>query len=309
VRASDGLLLADKGPGLTSFQVVAHVRRVLRAPKVGHGGTLDPMATGVLPLLLGAATKLTPYLFDRDKEYVATVRLGVSTDSLDATGRVIAERPVPALDEGDLRAVLARFVGEIEQVPPMFSAVHVRGRRLYELARAGQEVERRPRRVRVDAIDLLAWTPPALTIRLACGKGTYVRSLAADLGQALGSGAHLAALRRTRVGPFRVEDAVPWEILRAGDAAVLAPRIVAADRAVSHLPAVRLHQAAARRLDQGQRVDPASCPAPWPSGLCRLYADDRFLGIGEAGPGGLRALRLLSTLGHADHQGPRPVSS
>src|SRR5262249_5967346 len=169
------------------------------------------------------------FLFDRDKEYVASVCLGVTTDTLDATGRILSERPVPPLEETAIRATLARFVGEIDQVPPMFSALHVGGRRLHELARAGQEGERAPRRVRVDALELLGWTPRTLQIKVTCGKGTYVRSLAADLGAALGSGAHLSALRRTRVGSFRVEESVPWEVVRDADRATLSARVAPAD--------------------------------------------------------------------------------
>jgi tRNA pseudouridine55 synthase len=299
----DGVLIADKGPGVTSFQVVAQVRRVLRVAKVGHGGTLDPMATGVLPILLGGATKLTPYIQAREKEYVATVHLGRTTDTLDATGRLTGERPVPPLDAGGLQAVLARFVGEIQQVPPMFSALHAGGRRLHELARAGVEVVRAPRPVRVDAIDLLDWTPPLLTIRVACGKGTYIRSLAADIGEALGCGGSVDALRRTRLGPFSVEEAVPWEPIRRGDRAALVAGIRPPDRAVDHLPAVRLDAAGARRLLHGQRLAPGDLP-PAAAGPCRLYAEGAFLGIGEAGEGGLRALRLV----HASHPRSRPVS-
>ncbi len=305
-RPLDGLLIADKGSGVTSFQVVAHLRRVLRVPKVGHGGTLDPMATGVLPILLGQATKLTPYLQTLDKEYVATIRLGRSTDTLDATGRVTEERPVPALDTAALRAALARFQGEIEQVPPMFSALHAGGRRLHELARAGIEVARVPRRVRIDTIELLEWASPLLTVRVACGKGTYIRSLAADLGAAVGCGACLEALRRTRLGGFSLAEAVPWDAIRSGDPAVLAERVLPADRAVAHLPAVRLDDATARRLGHGQRLTPEDLPLAMagPAGACRLYAGDVFFGIGEAGAGGVRALRLL----HADHPRSRPVS-
>ncbi len=304
----DGLLVAEKGAGVTSFQVVAHLRRVLRVAKVGHGGTLDPMATGVLPILLGQATKLTPYLQAQDKEYVATVRLGITTDTLDATGRVTAERPVPSLDAPAIRATLARFEGEIEQVPPMFSALHAGGRRLHELARAGLEVARAPRRVRIDAIELLDWTSPLLTLRIACGKGTYVRSLAADVGAVLGCGARLDALRRTRLGAFSVEDAVPWPVVREGDPGELRARILPTDRAVAHLPAVRLDPAAAARLAQGQRLigsDAAAVVGPALAGACRLYAGEVFLGLGEAGPGGLRPLRLLQT----DRPGTGPVPS
>ncbi|MGH7321977.1 MAG: tRNA pseudouridine(55) synthase TruB [Candidatus Rokuibacteriota bacterium] len=297
----DGLLLAEKGSGVTSFHVVTHLRRVLRVPKVGHGGTLDPMATGVLPILLGVATKLAPYVQAVDKEYVATMRLGVTTDTLDATGRVIAERPVPPLDADAIRAALARFEGEIEQVPPMFSAIHAGGRRLHELARAGIEVPRAPRRVRIDALELLAWAPPLLTARIACGKGTYVRSLAADLGHVLGCGARLEALRRTRLGSFSVNEAVPWSVIREGDATILRSRVLPPDRAVGHLPSVRLDDVAAHRVQSGQRL---AAPAQGVAGVCRLYAADAFLGIGEASADGLRALRLL----YATLPRTRPVS-
>lgn len=303
----DGLLLAEKGAGVTSFQVVAHLRRVLRVPKVGHGGTLDPMATGVLPILLGEATKLTLHLQSQDKEYVATVRLGRSTDTLDATGRVTDERPVPPLDAGTLRAALARFEGEIEQVPPMFSALHAGGRRLHELARAGVEVARPPRRVRIDALELTEWASPLLRMRVRCGKGTYIRSLAADLGAALGCGACLEALERTRLGPFSLADAVPWAVIREGDAARLRARVLPPDRAVAHLPPVWLDEAGTQRLRHGRRLAPGEFGAPpahEPAGVCRLYAGDAFIGIGEASAAGLRSLRLL----HADRPRPRPVS-
>jgi tRNA pseudouridine55 synthase len=305
---SDGLLLADKGPDVTSFQVVAHLRRALRVPKVGHGGTLDPMATGVLPILLGEATKLTAYLQGQDKEYLATIRLGVVTDTLDATGTVTGERPVPPLEPAEVRAALRRFVGEIEQVPPMYSALHVRGKRLHELARAGVAVERAPRRVRVDAFELIECAPPRLRVRVVCGSGTYVRSLAADLGDALGCGGHVEALVRTRVGALRLEDAVPWSEIQQGDAAALAARVLPPDRAVAHLPAAALSPESGRRLLHGQVVPRAELEpagAPDATGPCRVYAGASFLGIGELSPYGLRPLRLL----HADRPGPRPVSS
>lgn len=304
----DGLLVADKGAGVTSFQVVAHLRRVLRVPKVGHGGTLDPMATGVLPVLLGGATRLTPWLQALDKEYVATIRLGVSTDTLDATGRVVAEAAVPPLDDGAIAAVLARFVGEIEQVPPMFSALHVGGRRLHELARAGVEVERAPRRVRVDALEPLRWDAPLLTVRVTCGKGTYVRSLAADIGAALGCGASLDALRRTRIGGLTLVQAVPWPVCLDAGAPALWARVLPADRAVAHLPAVRLDEASARRLRQGQAVAPGDGVVPEPGaapGPCRVYAGTAFVGIAEADAGGLRPLRLLHADPHEARRLPR----
>jgi tRNA pseudouridine55 synthase len=304
----DGLLLADKGPGVTSFQVVAHVRRVLRVSKVGHGGTLDPMATGLLPILLGEATKLTAYLQGQDKEYLATIRLGVATDTLDATGAMTAERPVPRLLAEEVRAVLQRFVGEIEQVPPMYSALHAGGRRLHELARAGIAVERAPRRVRVDAFELIEYALPRLRVRVACGSGTYVRSLAADVGETLGCGGHVEALVRTRVGSLRLAEAVPWAVIQEGDAAALTAAVLPADQAVAHLPPVRLSPDAGRRLAQGRLVPRSEC-APvelhTASTPCRVYAGAHFLGIGESSAAGLRLLRLV----HADHSRTRPVSS
>jgi tRNA pseudouridine55 synthase len=304
----DGLLLADKGPGVTSFQVVAHLRRVLRVPKVGHGGTLDPMATGLLPILLGEATKLTGYLQGQDKEYLATIRLGVATDTLDATGAVTGERPVPPLLADEVSAVLERFVGEIEQVPPMYSALHAGGRRLYELARAGIAVERAPRRVRVHAFELIECTLPRLRVRVACGSGTYVRSLAADVGETLGCGGHVEALARTRVGSFRLTDAIPWAVIQEGDAAALAAGVLPPDRAVAHLPPVRLSPETGRRLAQGQLVplsEDVPIGFPEASTPCRVYAGASFLGIGQSSPEGLRLLRLV----HADRSRTRPVSS
>lgn len=289
-----GILAVEKGPGVTSFQVVAHLRRLLRAPKVGHGGTLDPDATGLLPILIGEATKLTPFLTGLDKEYVATARLGLTTDTQDVSGRVLTTLPVPALDEAAVGAALARFVGEIEQIPPMYSALHHEGRRLYELAREGTEVERAPRRVTVHAITLESVALPELTFRVRCGKGTYVRTLAADLGAALGTGAALARLVRTRVGPYRLEDAVPWSaLLEASDGAELWARLLPLDSALGDLPACALDARAAQAFVHGQSV-PAR---PAVAGLARVYGPDgALLGVGAGGGGLVKPERLL----HAD---------
>jgi tRNA pseudouridine55 synthase len=289
-----GVLPVEKGAGVTSYQVVAHLRRLLRARKIGHGGTLDPDATGVLPVLIGAATKLMPYLVGFDKEYVATVRLGMVTDTQDTSGRVLATHPVPALDEDAVRAVLGRFVGRITQVPPMYSALHHGGRRLHELARAGVEVERAPREVTVHAIALEALVLPHLTLRVTCGKGTYVRTLAADLGAALGCGGTLAALVRSRAGPFRLEAAVPWtELAAARDGAVLWQRVLPLDAALAGLPAVVLDPGRERRFLNGQAVaDPAGA-----DGLVRVYgAAQRFLGVGLCRGAAVKPERLV----HAD---------
>lgn len=210
-----GVLVLDKPTSMSSAAAVDHVKRALGAARAGHGGTLDPIATGVLPVCLNAATKLAQYLLADDKEYEAEGVLGVETDTLDRGGRVLVERAVD-VTEAQIRDVLARRVGEQDQVPPMFSAIKQGGIRLYERARAGEEVERAPRRIRIDRLELVAFAPPRFRIAIACSKGTYVRSIVADLGTELGCGAHLAELRRTRSGRFTIAQAVRFEEL-AGD--------------------------------------------------------------------------------------------
>ena len=297
-RHRAGILPVEKGPGVTSFQVVAHLRRVLRAPRIGHGGTLDPAATGLLPILIGEATKLTPYLVDLDKEYVATVRLGVSTETQDLTGAVLETQPVPALEAPALEAALAPFVGVIRQVPPMFSALHRDGKRLYELARQGVEVEREPREVTVHSIRLEAIALPDFVIRVRCGKGTYVRTLAADVGAALGCGATLAGLVRTRVGPYVLDAAVTWNEVREARAGEgLWPRLLPPDSALASMGAVRLDATGARAFTHGQAVatgDHVSC-------LLRVYGPDGgLLGVGRGLGDRVKPERIL----HADP--PRP---
>jgi tRNA pseudouridine55 synthase len=293
-RSRSGILSVEKGPGVTSFQVVARLRRLLRAPKIGHGGTLDPEATGVLPILIGEATKLTPYLADLDKEYLATVRLGVTTTTQDMTGAVLEARPVPALDRGALEATLGRFVGSISQIPPMFSALRWGGRRLYELAREGVTVDREPRQIVVHSITLEAIELPLLTLRIRCGKGTYVRTLAADIGAALGCGGALASLVRTRVGPYALGDAVSWAELQAAPAGeALWIRLLPCDSPLAAYPAVHLDPAPSARFLHGQTVPVAGAP----EGPVRVYASDgTCLGVGRGRAGTVKPERLL----HAD---------
>ena len=293
-----GILPLDKGAGLSSFQAVAHLRRVLRAPKIGHGGTLDPAATGLLPILIGEATKLTPYLVDLDKEYLATVRLGITTDTQDLSGTALETRRVPALAAVDVEQAFRAFVGTIRQVPPMYSALHHKGRRLYELAREGVEVERPPRDVTVHSIVLESLALPDFTMRVRCGKGFYVRTLAADLGTALGTGGALATLRRTRVGPYRVEDAVSWEVAReARDGSALWPRLLPPDSALEVMPETRLPPIGVRAFLNGQSVAHAGAPGP-----VRVYGPDgTFLGIGSRRGALVKPERLL----HADPSQPR----
>lgn len=277
-----GVLVVDKGKGVTSFQVVARLRQLLRVPKAGHGGTLDPDATGVLPILVGEATKLAPFLADHEKEYVAVVRLGITTDTQDLSGAVLANAPVPPLTADQLSEACSRFVGVIRQVPPMFSAIHHRGRRLYELAREGVVIQREPRQVMVRAIVLESVALPTFTIRVTCGKGTYVRTLAADIGETLGCGGALESLVRTRVGPFSLKTAIPWEEVRAArDGTSLWERLLPMDSALGHWPAVTLREHEADRFLHGQLIA-LERPHEGPEGLVRVYGPgNRLLAVGR----------------------------
>ncbi|MDQ2799328.1 MAG: tRNA pseudouridine(55) synthase TruB [Armatimonadota bacterium] len=215
-NALNGVLNIDKPAGMTSHDVVGRIRRTARLKRVGHAGTLDPDATGVLLVCLGMATRISDFLADEGKEYRATLALGVTTTTEDASGEVVTRADARHITESDLAEILPRFLGDISQIPPMVSAVHHEGKRLYELARAGLTVERAARTIRIDSLRLLDFTPGELacaTLDVACGKGTYIRTLCADLGAALGVGGHMAALRRTRVGAFRVEAATPLDAL------------------------------------------------------------------------------------------------
>lgn len=282
-----GILIIDKGSGVSSFHAVAHLRRLLRAGKVGHGGTLDPEATGVLPILVNEATKLTPYFMDHDKEYLATVRLGVVTDTQDLSGTVLRTSPVPALTAEEIETALRRFVGTIRQIPPMYSALHHGGRRLYELARKGVEVEREPREVQVHSLVLESVALPSFAIRVVCGRGTYVRTLCRDLGETLGPGAALERLVRTRVGPYTLGDAVPWALVRdARDPAYFWDRLLPPDSALGHLPSVRLAPTDGEAALHG-RVVPVPAADARARGIVRLYVDDgEFLGVGRVLEGG-----------------------
>lgn len=203
----DGIVLIDKEEGRTSFDVVKEVRRILRIKKVGHAGTLDPFATGLLVVLLGQGTKLASYLMAGEKAYLAAVRLGVETDTMDLTGRVFQTRPVPALDPEHIREKALGFVGDIEQVPPIFSAVKYKGQRAYALARKGVKVALEKRKATIHRLEIVSVDLPDITMTVVCSAGTYVRSLAADLGEALGTGGHLRSLRRLSSGAFLVEEA------------------------------------------------------------------------------------------------------
>jgi tRNA pseudouridine55 synthase len=289
-RKLDGVLLLDKPVGPSSSAVLQAVKRLLNAEKAGHAGTLDPLASGLLPLLFGEATKFAQFGLDAPKEYVADVALGVATETGDAEGAVVERRPVE-FDEARLTAALARFRGAIEQVPPMYSALKQAGQPLYALARAGQTVERAPRRVTIHELDLVSWSPDRLRLRILCSKGTYVRQIAVDLGLALGTVAHLAGLQRTAVGGLRLSSAIALDDLQAlGEASRLA-WLLPPDRLLEHLPRMDLADALAARFGNGQAVSAPGVPA----GPCRVYAGKVLLGVGEgAADGRLRPARLVA---------------
>jgi tRNA pseudouridine55 synthase len=257
-----GLLIVDKPGGCTSHDVVAQIRRWTRVPRVGHAGTLDPQATGVLLIGLGAGTKLTPFLQECRKTYRATLQLGQRTDTLDAAGNVVEVRPVREMSRADVEAVLAGFRGVIEQIPPMFSALKRRGQRLYTLARQGVDVERQPRRVQIFRLVLVDFTAATLRLEVECASGTYIRALADDIGTRLGCGAHLSALVRTAIGPFTLAHALPLPALEdavhRGD---WLRHVRALSTAVAAFPALILTAAAAQRLAHGV--------APTPPGIVR----------------------------------------
>ena len=250
-----GILLVNKPANITSHDVVVEVRKQFRIRKVGHAGTLDPFATGLLILCLGEATRIVKYFVNCDKEYVAVMKLGESTDTQDSTGRVLGKREIPALSKDDISETFARFVGEISQVPPMFSARKVRGKRLYELARKGKTVERAARSVRIDELEILDITLPYIRFRVVCSKGTYVRTLAHDIGDLMGCGALLSALERIRIGPFASKDAVSLEqlaqMVRQSDKTRF---LMPIDEALAFLPAVEVGEAASALLVHGTQI-------------------------------------------------------
>lgn len=289
-RKLDGVLLLDKPVGPSSSAVLQAVKRLLNADKAGHAGTLDPLASGLLPLLFGEATKFAQFGLEAAKEYVADVRLGSSTTTGDVEGEVLERLPV-TVGERALARALAQFRGDIEQVPPMYSALKRDGQPLYALARAGQTVEREARRVTVHELELMAREDDLLRLRIRCSKGTYVRQIAVDLGLALGTAAHLEALRRTAVAGLRLDQSVALDDLQAlGEASRLA-WLLPPDRLLEHLPRIDLEAAAAARFANGQSVRAEGAH----HGPCRVYLGGELLGVGEGGAGGeLQPSRLIA---------------
>jgi tRNA pseudouridine55 synthase len=294
-RRVDGVLLLDKPPGMSSNAALQKARWLFNAEKAGHTGTLDPLATGLLPLCFGEATKFSSTLLDADKTYLATVKLGVVTDTCDAEGKVLATHPVTTT-EADVLAVLTRFTGEIEQVPPMYSALKREGKPLYELARQGIEVERAPRKVTIHTLELLAWHCGTFDLRVDCSKGTYVRTLAADIGDALGCGAHLSALRRTRVGALDIAQAMTIEAIETLPADARDHLLQSPDALLAGLPVAQLNALETASLLKGQPIRWADSTGV-PSRQRRLFGPQGFIGLGEClEDGWLKPKRLVATL-------------
>ena len=277
-----GILLFDKPTGLTSNRALQIAKRIYQAAKAGHTGSLDPLATGMLPICFGAATRVSSFLLDANKSYCVTAQLGVATDSGDSEGQITTTAAVPPLDEAAVRSALACYLGNTEQVPPMHSALKHKGKRLYELARAGVEVAREARPVRIDAIELEALDASALRFTVTCSKGTYVRTLVEDIAKDLGTLAHVTALRRTKVEPFDPDGMISLETLEETEAegpAALQALLKPVDSPLQQMPRIDLQEDACARLCQGQAV---SAEAGWPLARVRLYDPEcAFFGIGE----------------------------
>ncbi len=299
----DGVLLLDKPLGMSSTAAGQRVRRLLRIDKVGHVGSLDPLASGMLPLCLGEATKLAGEILEGDKVYRFTIGLGAATSTGDREGEIVATQPVPVLEAAHIEGALADFLGESRQIPPMYSAIKQDGQPLYRLARAGKTVERQPRTIRIERLELVGQQPDALDCRVTCGKGTYVRVLAEDIARKLGTVGHVSSLRRERVAPFdpaqMVTLAALEECAREGAAPGLTARLIGLSAAVAHLPLVTLDAAGARRISQGQEVVVAGLASP-PDQVLRLEdSSGGFVGLGRvAGVGRIAAKRLVRQGSH-----------
>jgi tRNA pseudouridine55 synthase len=294
-RAVHGILLLDKPLGLTSNRALQTAKRLFAAAKAGHSGALDPLATGMLPICFGAATKLSGFLLDARKTYRVTAVLGTATDTGDADGEVIERRNETEVADATVRSAAAGFIGEIEQVPPMYSALKHRGKRLYELARAGREVERAPRRVRIESLVIDRYRWPALEFTVACSKGTYIRSLVVDIAASLGTVGHVGALRRLSVGPFEglpMHTLAMLEQLEASNRGALEALLQPLDSAVAALPPLVMTAAQTAALVSGQQLE---AEAGWRRGLVRLYSPEEVLfGLGEiSAEGALRPRRMF----------------
>ena len=303
-RAVNGILLLDKPVGMTSNGALQEAKMLFSAAKAGHTGSLDPLATGVLPLCFGEATKFSQFLLDANKRYLTRIRLGVVTTTGDADGEMLRTAEVPEISTGDLEVILDKFRGEISQVPSMYSAIKVNGQPLYKLARQGIEIERKSRQVTIFKMDLISQAHAEIVLDISCSKGTYVRSIAEDIGEAIGCGAHVIALQRLESGPFGIEDTYSMEALRqlreSGGMNALDKMLLPESSAVEGWPAVELTELTASYLKQGQPVQIPNAPT---EGWVRIFSEsggaregrvgEHFLGVGEILEDGRIAPRRL----------------
>jgi len=287
-----GILLLDKRLGVSSNKALQEVRRLFNANKAGHTGSLDPLATGLLPLCFGEATKVSGMMLDDDKRYQVEIQLGVMTDTGDAEGQILETKPVPEISAEALAACLAYFTGEIAQVPPMYSALKHQGKKLYELAREGISVERKARKITIFEIKPLDFSTPFLTLEVFCSKGTYIRSLAEDMGHHFGCGGTVTKLRRLQAGCFQLADAFTLEKLAAMDSQTLQSCLLAVDKPLEKMPAIYLTPQQTTAIKYGQTLDFGQSFL----GMVRLYDDLQFLGLGETLLNGKLAPRKLFNL-------------
>ncbi len=288
-----GILLLDKPSGITSNDALQQVKRLYKAQKAGHTGSLDPLANGLLPICFGAATKISAFLLDADKRYWIRVKLGETTSTADAEGELLESRSVDGISEDAVRQVVAKFQGDIQQIPPMYSALKHKGERLYKLAREGIEVEREPRSITINSIEMTSFELPEFELKVHCSKGTYVRTLAEDIGELLGCGAHVTALRRTNVGPYMADEMVDMETLeqKIEDGFATADSLLLSiDSALGQWPEVKLSPDSSFYIRQGQPVLVPNAPV---DGWVRIYDADGFIGVGEIMDDGRVAPRRL----------------
>ena len=287
-----GILLLDKRLGVSSNRALQEVRRLFNANKAGHTGSLDPLATGLLPLCFGEATKVSALMLDSHKRYQVEIQLGVLTDTGDAEGQIIDNQPIPELSVKKLESCLAAFTGEIAQVPPMYSALKHQGKKLYELARAGITVERKPRKITLFELKLLEFTKESLTLEVFCSKGTYIRSLAEDIGQYLNTVATVKALRRLQAGQFIIEESYTIEQLTAMDTNSLKSCLLAVDKPLGDYPKVELSDIQTESIRQGQAINIKYSL----SGRVRMYNQMSFLGLGDLSETGRLAPKKIFNL-------------
>ena len=302
-RRVDGVLLLDKPIGVSSNAALQQCKRLYRAAKAGHTGTLDPLASGLLPICFGEATKFAHMLLDADKTYVATIHLGVTTTTGDAEGSVVLERPIAA-SQAELESLLPRLVGRVVQRPPAYAALKYQGRKYYEYARAGIEIPRAEREIVIAELTLDAWSPPEARLTVRCSKGTYVRVLAEDLGEALGCGAHLAALRRTATGGFELGAAVTLDALTTLADDARDRRLLPADALVAALPRLDLAPSEAAGFRDGRAIAHTGLA----DGVYRTYAGGCFVGVAHAARGTVQPRRLVAAPA-ADHAAAGPIES